>query len=565
VCSYASCAAWPLQAEVLQGTYANLPAIRWLSQRRDCVSTTITKKRDLASVGLVNLGTVYWNLSVSQLVEQAISRREAVLAANGAISAETGKRTGRSPRDKFIVRHGESADRVWWDSNQPISPEHFERLWDRATAYLQGRDVFVLDAWAGAHPDYRIPVRVVTELAWHSLFSRQLFCRMSREDMARVNPRWTVLAVPYFHADPERDGTRSEIAVVLDFETNRVLIAGTRYAGEIKKSIFTMLNYTLPSQGVFPMHCSANVGADGRVALFFGLSGTGKTSLSADPDRPLIGDDEHGWSDQGVFNFEGGCYAKCIRLSEEREPQIWHAIQYGSVYENVVLDPATRVPDYNDQSLTENTRAAYPVENIPNAVLSGIGGQPATILLLTADAFGVMPPVSLLTPEQAMYYFLSGYTAKLAGTEAGLGAEPEATFSTCFAAPFLPLPPTTYSRMMRERIERYQVRCFLINTGWSGGPFGVGRRIDIGYTRAMVRAAVNGKLDAVGTWTDPVFGLHVPVSCPGVPAEVLRPRDTWANPADYDRQAHDLARRFIANFARFNDAAPDVRAAGPRV
>jgi phosphoenolpyruvate carboxykinase (ATP) len=529
------------------------------------MSTMMTRAHDLASEGLINLGNVHWNLSVPQLIEQAIIRHEAVLAANGAITAETGKRTGRSPKDKFIVRHGESANSIWWGNNQPISPEHFERLWNRATAYLQGRDIFVLDAWAGAHPDYRIPIRVVAELAWHALFAQQLFCRMSREEIAHAKPQWLVLAVPYFYADPERDGTRSEVAVILDFEMQRVLIAGTRYAGEIKKSIFTMLNYVLPARGVFPMHCSANTGADGRVALFFGLSGTGKTSLSADPERPLIGDDEHGWSDQGIFNFEGGCYAKCIRLSEEREPQIWHAIRFGAVCENVVLDPRTRIPDYDDDTLTENTRAAYPVENIPHAVLSGIGGQPAAIFLLTADAFGVMPPIALLTTEQAMYYFLSGYTAKLAGTEAGLSAEPEATFSTCFAAPFLPLPPTTYSRMMRERIERHQVRCFLVNTGWIGGPFGVGKRINIEYTRAMVRAAINGDLDQVERWTDPIFGLHVPVLCPGVPAEVLRPRDTWANPDDYDRQARELARRFIKNAERFPDADPGVHAAGPHL
>ncbi|HEY7347959.1 MAG TPA: phosphoenolpyruvate carboxykinase (ATP) [Ktedonobacterales bacterium] len=521
--------------------------------------------QSLAEIGVTNLGAVHWNLSVPQLVEQAIARSEAVLASNGALVAATGSRTGRSPKDKFIVRTPENASRIAWGKiNQPIEPAVFNRFRARVSAYLQGRDVFVLDAWVGADPAYRLPIRVVAEYAWHELFARQLFRRMTPEEQANNKPAFTVIAAPEFLAVPATDDTRSETAILVNFEQGLIIISGTKYAGEIKKSIFGVMNYVLPLQNIFPMHCSANLGAAGDVALFFGLSGTGKTTLSTDPERPMIGDDEHGWSDKGVFNFEGGCYAKCINLSQKHEPQIWNAVRFGSVVENVVVDPVTRVPDYTDDSLTENTRAAYPLDFIENAVPEGMGGHPSAILLLSADAFGVLPPLSILTPEQATYYFLSGYTAKLAGTEAGMGSDPEPDFSLCFGAPFFPLPATVYSKMFRKKIEEHQVRVYLVNTGWSGGPYGVGARISLPYTRAMVRAAISGALEKAETWTDPIFGLHVPTACPDVPASILRPRDTWKDSAAYDRQARDLARSFVENCAKFPDADPDVRAAGPR-
>ena len=504
------------------------------------------------------------NLSVAVLVEQALAQGNGRLAANGALDAETVPRTGRSVKDKFIVRDAETADRVAWGGfNQPIDAGVAGRLQDRVRAYLRERETYVVDAWAGADPAHHLGVRVVAEYAWQALFARQLFLRTTPEERAHFTPGFTVLVAPEFKCDPQRDGVRSEVAIIVDFGRRTVTIAGTKYAGEIKKSVFGYLNYVLPAQGVFPMHCSANVGAKGDVALFFGLSGTGKTTLSADPERRLIGDDEHGWGASGVFNFEGGCYAKCVNLERESEPQIYDAIRFGAVLENVVLDPETRAPNYVDTSLTENTRAAYPVDYIAGADLSGRAGHPSTILLLTADAFGVLPPIARLTPQQALYYFLSGYTAKLAGTEAGLGKDPEATFSTCFAAPFLALPPTTFSRMLRERIAAHGTTCYLVNTGWSGGPFGVGQRISIAHTRALVHAALSGVLADTPMWTDPVFGLHIPEAVPGTPAEVLRPRATWADGAAYDRAAADLAARFRANFAKFDDVAPDVRAAGP--
>jgi phosphoenolpyruvate carboxykinase (ATP) len=520
--------------------------------------------QSLAEIGLTNLGAVHWNLSVPQLVEQAVTRGEAVLASNGALVATTGARTGRSPKDKFIVRTPENADRIAWGKvNQPIEPAVFDRFLARVSAYLQGRDVFVLDAWAGADPAHRMPIRVVAEYAWHELFARQLFRRMTPEEQTNNHPAFTVIAAPEFLAIPEIDGTRSETAILVHLERGLIIISGTKYAGEIKKSIFGVLNYVLPLQNVFPMHCSANIGPQDDVALFFGLSGTGKTTLSADPNRRLIGDDEHGWGTNGIFNFEGGCYAKCINLSQKYEPQIWNAIRFGSVVENVVVDPVTREPDYTDDSLTENTRAAYPLDFIDNATPYGIGNHPTSILLLSADAFGVLPPISILTPEQATYYFLSGYTAKLAGTEAGLGNEPVPDFSLCFGAPFFPLPATVYSKMFRKKIEEHKVRVYLVNTGWSGGPYGVGQRISLPHTRAMVRAAITGMLEHTETWTHPIFGLHIPTSCPDVPDSILRPRDTWKDGAAYDRQAQELARKFIENFAKFPDADPDVRAAGP--
>src|SRR5713226_9011369 len=521
-------------------------------------------RKALEEYGLVHLGNINWNLSPAALVEHALTRNEGILAANGAFAATTGSHTGRSPKDKFIVANEESAAKIWWgEYNHPMSPETFEGVRRSLAAYLQGRDVYVLDAAAGADPDYRMPLQVITEYAWHNLFARQLFLRANESDLSSERPGFTVLCVPNFHTDPRTHGTRSETSIIIDFEERLVLIAGTQYAGEMKKAVFTVLNFILPAEGVLPMHCSANVGPDGDVALFFGLSGTGKTSLSADPSRHLIGDDEHGWGDNGVFNFEGGCYAKCINLSQKYEPQIWNAIRFGAVYENVVLKKGSREPDYADESLTENTRAAYPVDFIDNVVESGRAGQPQAVLFLSADSFGVLPPISKLTTEQAMYYFLSGYTSKLAGTEAGV-TSPEATFSSCFGAPFLPLQPGEYANLLRERIEEYNVRCYLINTGWTGGPYGIGKRININYTRAMVRAAISGALDDREMYTDPVFGLHSPTSCSGVPGEVLIPRNTWADKEAFDRQAADLAARFKKNFTQFTLVGDDVRNAGPR-
>jgi phosphoenolpyruvate carboxykinase (ATP) len=522
----------------------------------------------LKGVGLTHLGKINRNLPVARLVELSLARGEGVLASNGALAARTGKRTGRSPGDKFVVQyHGSMSNmRVSWGKvNQPLDAERFARLRMRLSAYLQGRELFVLDAWGGADPEQRLPIRVITEYAWHNLFAHQLFRRATPAEQEVHEPQFTVISAPLFRADPESDGTKSETAIVLDLEQHLVLICGTEYAGEIKKSIFGVLNYLLPQRGVFPMHCSANVDPSCDVALFFGLSGTGKTTLSADPTRRLIGDDEHGWSDHGVFNFEGGCYAKTVRLSQENEPQIWNAIRFGTVLENVVVDPDTLEPDYDDESITENTRAAYPIEFIPNAVLEGVGDHPQVILFLTADAFGVLPPIARLTREQAMYHFLSGYTARLAGTEAGMGKDPEATFSTCFGAPFLPLPPTTYAHMLGEKMERYNTQVFLVNTGWCGGPAGQAERIKLPYTRAMVRAALSGELNSVETFTDPIFGLHVPVAITGVPEILLRPRESWDDPAAYDAAANELAHRFVQNFRQFDGVSEAVRRAGPRI
>lgn len=521
-------------------------------------------RKALENYGLVNLGNINWNLAPAVLIEHALARKEGELAANGAFRATTGVHTGRSPKDKFIVSNEDYAAKIWWgDNNHPMSQENFEIVRGSLAAYLQGRDVYVLDAAASADPHYRMPLQVITELAWHNLFARQLFLRRNASDTTSSRPGFTILCVPNFHTDPRIHGTRSEAAIIIDFEERLVLIAGTHYAGEMKKSIFTVLNFILPAEGVLPMHCSANVGPADDVALFFGLSGTGKTSLSADPSRRLIGDDEHGWGNNGVFNFEGGCYAKCINLSQKYEPQIWNAVRFGAVYENVVLKKETREPDYADDSLTENTRAAYPVDFIDNVIESGQGGHPQAVIFLSADSFGVLPPISKLTTPQAMYYFLSGYTSKLAGTEAGV-TTPQATFSSCFGAAFLPLRPGEYADLLRERIEKHDVRCYLINTGWTGGPYGVGERININYTRAMVRAAIDGMLDNVEMYTDPIFGLHTPTVCPDVPSNLLMPRNTWADKEAFDRQAKSLAERFKKNFEQFTLPSDEVRHAGPR-
>lgn len=526
--------------------------------------TMMMSRTALEDYGLVNLGSINWNLPTAKLIERAIERGEGVLASNGAFCARTGTYTGRSPKDKFVVSYDDFADQIWWgDNNHPMSVETFALIRRSLADYLQGRDVYVLDAAAGADPRYRMPIQVITELAWHNLFTQQLFLRATEEDQLSDRPGFTILCVPHFRTNPRIHGTRSEAAIIVDFKERLVLIAGTEYAGEMKKSIFTVLNYILPAAGVLPMHCSANVGPDDDVTLFFGLSGTGKTSLSADPERRLIGDDEHGWGDNGVFNFEGGCYAKCINLSQKYEPQIWNAVRFGSVCENVVLNEQTREPDYTDSSLTENTRVAYPVEYIDNVVLSGMGGHPNTVIFLTADSFGVLPPISKLTTEQAMYYFLSGYTSKLAGTESGV-TTPQATFSSCFGAAFLPRHPGEYADLLRERIEKHNVRCYLINTGWTGGPYGVGQRVNINYTRSMVRAAISGEIERVDTAVEPVFGLNVPTSCPDVPSNLLWPRNTWSDQEAYDQQAAKLANLFKENFKQFNLSSDAVRNAGPR-
>lgn len=515
--------------------------------------------------GIERPGTVHRNLSVAQLVEHALARQEGVLASSGAFVAETGKHTGRSPKDRFIVRQGGPTEEVDWGLvNQPIELEIFDALAQRIRSHLNDCELWVVDGYVGADPQYRISVRVITEQAWHALFAHQLFRRPESDELESFEPDFHLVCAPSFHADPARDGTRTQTFIGLDLERKQVVICGTAYAGEIKKSLFTAANYLLPTQDVLTMHCSANVGDDDDVALFFGLSGTGKTTLSTDSSRRLIGDDETGWSENGSFNLEGGCYAKCINLSEDKEPQIWRAIRFGSALENVVLEEATREPDYDNASLTENTRAVYPLDFIKGFVPEGMAGHARAIVFLTADAFGVLPPVSLLDREGAMYHFLSGFTSKLAGTEVGLGSEPEATFSACFGAPFMPLPPSVYADMLGDRIERHNAAVFLINTGWTGGPFGVGKRISLPLTRAIVRAAVTGALAEAETRRHPILNLQVPLTCPGAPADVLDPKGTWANPEAYDRQARELADLMIKNFETFAPGVPDaVVKAGP--
>lgn len=513
----------------------------------------------------------YRNLSTADLVERAVVAGEGILTADGALAVSTGKYTGRSPKDRFIVRAQSLWDHSFQDTvdwgppdNLPMESAVFDRLYAKMLAYInEDRPLYVFDGFAGADPNNRLRVRFINEYAWQNLFVRQLFIRPTEDELVNLVPEYTVICMPNVKADPAVDGTPTETFIVISFEHRVVLIGGTEYAGEMKKSIFSILNCLLVVRTILPMHCSANVGADGDVALFFGLSGTGKTTLSADPARRLIGDDEHAWTEHGIFNIEGGCYAKCINLTAEKEPQIYSAIRFGTVLENVVVDPETRLPDYDSEALTENTRAAYPVDFIPGAVIPGVAGHPNTVLFLTADAFGVLPPISRLTPEQAMYHFLSGYTSKLAGTERGV-TTPEATFSACFGGPFLPLPALTYTRMLGYRIKKYQSRVYLVNTGWSGGPYGVGQRMNLRYTRAMVTAALNGSLEQVEFDTDPVFGLAVPASCPGVPDEILQPRNTWSDPALYDAQARNLAARFAANLAKFKEVPESIARAGPK-
>jgi phosphoenolpyruvate carboxykinase (ATP) len=523
--------------------------------------------RGFDAQGVQSSKPVHFNLSVAALYEHAIRRQEGVIAEEGPLVCRTGAHTGRSPNDKFVVKEPSSEAHVWWGKvNRPMEAAAFDVLRRDVVAHLKGQELFVQDLYAGADPEYRLPVRFIQELAWHNLFVRNLFIVPPAADLAAFQPQFTVLNAPSFKADPARHGTRSEVVIALNFASREIVIAGTSYGGENKKSIFSVLNYLLPLQNVLAMHCSANIGAGGDTALFFGLSGTGKTTLSSDPDRQLIGDDEHGWSDRGVFNFEGGCYAKMIKLSAEAEPQIYATTKkFGTVLENVVLNPATRMPDFNDVSLTENTRGAYPIEFIDNAAPGGMGGHPRTIVMLTADAYGVLPPIARLSAESAMYHYLSGYTAKVAGTEKGV-TEPSATFSTCFGAPFLPLNPNVYAKQLGERIAKYQSRVWLVNTGWTGGSYGVGSRMKIAHTRAMIRAALTGALDTVQYQRHPIFNLEIPTSCPDVPAGVLDPRATWSDQAAYDQQATKLARMFVENFKTFSgDVDAAVVAAGPRI
>ena len=513
--------------------------------------------------GIRNINISYWNLGTAQLVEHAVRRHEGVLASGGPLVVRTGQFTGRSPKDKFIVRDDGTEHTVDWTNNQYLSDAQFAQLYSKLLAYWQGQELYVQDCYAGASANHTLPIRIITKYAWHALFARQLFIRPDPLTTGDHVPKFTLLFAPGFQASPQQDGTNSETCIVIDFTRRVVLICGTSYAGEMKKSIFTALNYLLPGEGVLPMHCSANAAPGGDVALFFGLSGTGKTTLSAEPSRRLIGDDEHGWDDQGVFNFEGGCYAKCIRLSRESEPQIWNAIRFGTVLENVVVDPETRLLDFDSAAITENSRAAYPLSFIENAVIPSVGGHPSHIVFLTADAFGVLPPIARLTPEQTMYHFLSGYTAKVAGTERGLGSEPVATFSACFGAPFLPRHAATYAALLGEKMLRHAVKCWLVNTGWVGGPYGTGSRMRLPYTRAMLDAAFAGALDSVPCEVHPVFGLMTPQRCPGVPAELLNPREMWADKRAYDRAAADLSRRFNANFVRFEGVRRDIAEAAP--
>jgi phosphoenolpyruvate carboxykinase (ATP) len=520
----------------------------------------------LAETGVRASRRVHANLTASMLVAEAIRRDEGKLSADGALIVRTGVHTGRSAQDKFVADEPESTADVWWGKvNQRLAPERFAILKARVQAYLQGQELFTQDLYAGADPTCRVRVRLVSTGAWHSLFARNMFIRPREEELADFRPDYVILHAPRFQANPAVDGVRSGTAIALSLKERMIVIAGTEYAGEIKKSIFTVMNWKLPAENVLPMHCSANIGRDGGVALFFGLSGTGKTTLSSDPNRRLIGDDEHGWSPNGVFNFEGGCYAKVINLSARAEPEIWAAThRFGAVLENVVANERAEL-DLTDKSLTENTRSCYPVEFIPNVELSGRGGQPRNLLLLTADAFGVLPPIAKLSPAQAMYHFLSGYTARVAGTEKGLGEEPQATFSTCFGAPFLPRPPEVYGRMLEQLIQQHKTDCWLVNTGWTGGSYGTGRRISIQHTRALLSAALDGTLAGGEFQRDPFFGLMVPKTCPGVPENVLSPRESWADKKAYDRAAHDLAGRFEKNFESFAGMVGDeVRAAAIR-
>jgi phosphoenolpyruvate carboxykinase (ATP) len=529
----------------------------------------IEGQRGLEELGIRNVNTVWWNLNTPTLYEHALQRHEALLAQNGTLVVRTGQYTGRSPNDKYVVREPSSEDKIWWGNvNQPFDEERYHALRARLAAYLQGKDLYIEDCYVGADPATQLPIRVITESAWHKLFARNMFLReRDPEKLARHEPKFHVIHAPGFNADPSMDGTRSEVFVLVHFGRREAIIGGTAYAGEIKKSMFTVMNYMLPTQGVLSMHCSANYGKDENdVTIFFGLSGTGKTTLSADPHRTLIGDDEHGWSDEGVFNFEGGCYAKVIRLNPETEPEIYATTEmFGTILENVSIDTRSRWLDLDSDAFTENTRASYPLESIPNASRTGRAGHPRNIVMLTADAFGVLPPVTRMSQAQAMYHFLSGYTAKVAGTERGV-TEPQATFSACFGAPFMALKPSVYADLLGAKMAKHDVQAWLINTGWSGGPYGTGQRMSLPYTRAMVRAVLDGTLSDVPMKEDPIFGVQVPESVPGVPSEVLQPRSTWPDPTAYDEQAQKLATMFVENFKPFeSEVSQEVLDAAPRL
>ena len=525
----------------------------------------VVSRHGLSLHGLRKIRTAYWNLAAPALYEEAIRRDEGAVGLGGALIVETGHHTGRSVNDKFIVEEPTSKDDIWWGNiNRPISEARFDALHEHILLHFEGKDAFVQDCHAGADPTYRLRVRIVTESAWHNLFGYNMFIQPALEELETFTPDFTVIQAPTCLAEPARHGTNSETFILVNFKKRLVIIGGTSYAGEIKKSVFSVLNYLLPPSNVLPMHCSANVGPKGDAAIFFGLSGTGKTTLSADSTRTLIGDDEHGWSDKGLFNFEGGCYAKVIRLSPAAEPEIYETTRrFGTVLENVVFEPITRILDLDDSSLTENTRSSYPIDFIPNASKTGVADHPENVIMLTADAFGVLPPISRLSAEQAMYHFLSGYTARVAGTEKGMGKEPQVTFSTCFGAPFMPRHPTVYAKLLGERIAKHKVRCWLVNTGWSGGAYGVGQRMNIAHTRAMVRAALDGRLAQVSTVKLGEFGLMIPESCPEVPTEVLNPKETWRDKRAYDQTAREVARRFENNFKQFESYVDEsVKAAG---
>lgn len=521
-------------------------------------------KSYLEELGIINPKAVYENLSPASLVEKALERGEGKLSEAGAFVVTTGKFTGRSPNDRFVVDEPSCHDKIAWGKiNVPVTEEVFDNIYNRLTAYLQNRDLFVFDGFAGADPDYRKSFRIINSLASQNLFIHNLLRRPTAEELGSYEPNYTVIAAPDFKCIPELDGTNSEAAIIINFKKKITIIAGSGYSGEIKKSIFSVMNYYLPQEGVLSMHCSANIGADGTSALFFGLSGTGKTTLSADPNRKLIGDDEHGWSDKGVFNIEGGCYAKMINLSKEHEPEIWNAVRFGTLVENVVMDDETRVLDYDDGTLTQNSRAGYPVNFIPSCELTGVGGHPTTVIFLTADASGVLPPIAKLTKEQAMYYYVSGYTSKLAGTERGV-VDPVPTFSTCFGAPFLPLRSSVYAEMLGKKIEEHNAGVYLVNTGWSGGPYGVGKRMKLPFTRAMITAALNGDFDKIEFKKHPIFGIAVPTSCPGVPTEILDPRNTWADKEAYDKKAKEIAASFVNNFKKYSSMPQNIIDAGPK-
>jgi len=520
-----------------------------------------------AAIGLKGLGNQYWNLTPAELVEDSIILGEGILTDTGALAIETGEFTGRSPKDRFIVRDEITKDVVWWgDINIGFSPERFDALFDRMKAYLNEKDVYVRDGFACADGKYRMNIRIVTELPWSNMFAYNMFMRPTEQELKNFSPDWHILCIPGFSADPEIDGTRQHNFAILNFTKKMILIGGTGYTGEIKKGIFSALNFILPHErNVLPMHCSANIGKDGDTAIFFGLSGTGKTTLSSDPNRRLIGDDEHGWSEDTVFNFEGGCYAKTIDLSREKEPQIYDAIKFGALLENIGFENETSTPNYSDHSLTENTRVSYPIYHIENIAVPSLGSAPRNIFFLTADAFGVLPPISKLTTQQAMYHFMSGYTAKVAGTEVGI-TEPTTTFSAGFGAAFLPLHPARYAKLLGDKLSGSGINVWLLNTGWTGGAYGVGTRIKLSHTRAMITAALTGKLDHEAYQINPVFELSFPVACEGVPSELLNPRNTWENKADYDRTAANLASKFVNNFEKFaSETSQEILAAAPKI